>query len=678
MVRANVLWAGLAVLAALAVGPAGCTNSPAEKAQGRSQIGGDDPAADPDAYATVGSKTLPDNMGPIAVSGVGLVYRLPPGAGSNAPPGGWRQMLENNLKKQGWTNIRDILDDPTKTTSLVLVSALIPPGARKGEPIDLQISVPDESKTTSLRGGQLLPCELVEFDTTGNLSSLAKTGVPTGPKGGLVLGSVWAKTVEKAAVIAGTYAPPGAAAPVAEGEEPTLKAGRVWAGGRVTQNRPYFFLMKPGDDKIRIAAEVAERLNATFHANGDPARKVAEAKRPELVVVHVPHAYRHNHYRFLLVARQVPIVPVAADSLYRKKLADELLDPASCLVAAVKLEALGGESRRALRVGLESPSPWVRFAAAEALTYLGHTDGAAVLAKTVEEHPALRAHALKALAVMDDAACTDRLVELMGNPDPAVRYGAFIALRMADENHPSARGTLLNDSYWVHRVAPGTPGLVHLVTTNRSEVVVFGDGVKLRGPFTLPLGSEFTVSVPANGPEAKVSRIVRVKGQPDVKDVTCPTDLAAVLTTVARLGGGYGEAVELVRRADTAQVMTAAVAVDAIPRQLSVQQLAGFARVDPTLVKADVEVARVGLAGVDLEAAGVDLPADPAEARAPEAPVRPALSRDPGRLFGPRQPQTPTQAEGLSPVIPTTAVEPAAPPTPAAPRGASPGSVLGR
>ena len=46
--------------------------------------------------------------------------------------------------------------------------------------------------------------------------------------------------------------------------------------------------------------------------------KVAEAKRPELVVVNVPHAYRNNHHRFLIVARQVPVLPVAADSPARK------------------------------------------------------------------------------------------------------------------------------------------------------------------------------------------------------------------------------------------------------------------------------------------------------------------------------------------------------------------------
>ena len=47
---------------------------------------------------------------------------------------------------------------------------------------------------------------------------------------------------------------------------------------------------------------------------------------------------------------------------------------------------------------MNNTSPWVRFAAAESLAYLGHTDGASELAKLAEEHPALRAQCLKALA----------------------------------------------------------------------------------------------------------------------------------------------------------------------------------------------------------------------------------------------------------------------------------------
>lgn len=658
------------LLVGLAVGLTGCVGSKAEKGQNRAQIGGEDAAPDPDAFATVGMKTLPDNMGPVAVSGVGLVYKLRPGTGSAAPPGTWRQLLEQGLKKQGFSHLKDLLEDPNRTTSLVLVTAVIPPGARKGEATDVQISLPDDSRTTSLKGGVLLACDLYEYDTTGNLQSLKERGRPAAPSGNLLLGSVWAKA--EGPVVAGAFVKDeekDAGRRAAAVGPPDLKAGRIWGGARITQTRPYYFLLQPGSQNVRMAAQVAERLNAAFQGNADPNHKVAEFRSRELVVVNVPYAYRNNHHRFLLVARQVPIVPVSGDGAYRRQLEDELLDPATALTAAIKLEALGGDIRRVLRVGLESPSPWVRFAAAESLAYLGYTDGAAELAKLAEDHPGLRAYCLKALAATDDAAFTDRLADLMAGPDPVVRYGAFIALRLANENNPAAGGQLLNHSLWVHRAAPGSPGLVHLTTAGRSEVVLFGDGVKLRGPFApLPVGADFTVSMPGED-EVKITRVVQVGGSAEVKEQRCPADLYAVLGAMARLGGGHSEAVELLRRADAARLLSAALVVDAIPRQMSVQQLAALAKTDPALVKADVEVARVGTDRIDLETAGVDIASghDPDGKAEPAAP-RPPLSQRPGRLFGPKPPPEPAPVgEPLTPVVPasaeTTPPEPAPVPT---------------
>lgn len=652
MNRAWVLAAALAV--GSVVGSAGCKSSEVDKlkkkVQGRSQVG-DDPAADLDPAATVGQKTTVGNTEGITVSGVGLVYGLP-GTGGGAQPGGWRMMLENNLKKQGCSNLKELLDDPGKTTSLVLVSAVIPPGARKGELVDIQVTLPDDSKTTSLKGGKLLACDLFNSDTTGNLKSMIHEGRQAGPSGDLKLGDVWAKA--EGAVIAGQFVPTNGKVDIetdADGQ-PMFKVGRIWGGGRVTRTRPYFILLNPGDANPRMAATVAERLNSTFHATIEPNLKVADAKTRELILANVPLAYRNNHYRFLLVARHIPVLPAGSDSAYRRKLEDELLDPATTLHAAVKLEALGGSSMRSLRVGLESLSPWVRFASAEALTYLGQTDGAAELARLAEDHPALRAPCLKALASMDDAACTDRLADLMAGSDAVLRYGAFLALRLADENNAAVRGTLMNNAFWLHRVAAGSPGLIHLAAERRCEVVLFGDNLKLRGPFTLPVGSEYTVSVPANGTEATVTRIVIIKGDAEPKKVTCPTtDLSAVLTAIARLGGGYTEAVELIRKADRAQVLTAAVVIDAIPAELNVRQLAQFARKDPTLTRANVEIAKAGVVRPELNAEGFDLPAlepEPAAQFTPPPP-RPPLNREPGRIFGPKRHDVPAIDPGVVP-----------------------------
>jgi hypothetical protein len=639
-----------------AAGLAGCkhTSTPAAN-QPRSQIG-EDPS-DPDSVTTIGSKTIVSNTEPFVVSGVGLVYQLA-GTGSSPSPGGWRSMLEENLKKikrDQALNTKELLDGPGRTTSLVLLSALLPPGARKGDLIDVQVTLPEDSKTTSLQGGVLFPCELTTTDTSGNIHAQFHGGENAGPSGRLLIGNTWAKA--QGPLVAGNFvAVNGKPAPVvleADGR-PACRAGLISDGATLTGSRPYLFLLNPNDQRAAIAAAIAERLNTTFHTTADPNLKVAEAKDRETVVIHVPTAYRHNHYRFLLVARQVPYLPLRADSPVRQKLAEELMDPSTALTAAIKLEALGGDCRQSLLVGLESWSPWVRFAAAEALAYLGQTDGVGELGRLAEDHPALRAPALLALASVDDASGTDRLVEMLSSSDPELRQGAFIALRLADDRHPALGGRLMNRSYWMHQIAPDAPPAVQLRSFGRSEVLLCGD-VKFRGTVPpLALGTEFTVSVPA-GQLPKVTRVFKGRDGAEVKEVRCTEPkLSAALAALAALGGGYSEAIELIRKADRAEVLTGPLVLDAIPRQLSVQQLAGFSKVDNTLAKANLEVARVGTGELAVGADGFELPSGRgAAARSTTGPVaKPPLNRDPGHLFGPIfGPKRDTEAPRLDPAV---------------------------
>jgi hypothetical protein len=565
-------------------------------------------------------------------------------------------MLEETLKKMKRDqaiNTRELLDNPARTTSLVLVTARVPPGARKGDTIDVQVTLPEESRTTSLQGGVLFPCDLTTTETTGNIHSQFHGGEHAGPSGRLLLGSVWAKA-NGPLVACAFVATDGKPAPVSLEADLRLscRAGIVSDGAVVTGSRPYLFLLNPNDQRAPVAAAIAERLNTTFHTTAEPNLKVAEAKDREKVVIHVPTAYRHNHYRFILVARNVPYLPVRADSLYKQKLAEQLLEPSTAVVAAIKLEALGGDCRQTLRVGLESPSPWVRFAAAEALAYLGQTDGVGELGRLAEDHPALRAQCLTALASVDDAAGTDRLADMLSSSDPELRQGAFIALRLADDRHPALGGKLMNRSYFLHQIAPDAPPAVHLRSFGRSEVLISG-AVKVRGPvapFSIG-GTEFTFSVPA-GQLPKVTRVVKGRDGAVVREAKCVENtLSAALAALAALGGGYGEAIELIRKADRAEILTGPVVLDAIPHQLSVQQLAGFSKVDPTLAQVNREVARVGAVAPAVDANGFELPAAQGPVR-PVGPVaKPPLNRDPGHLFGPLFGPKHTEAPILDPSV---------------------------
>jgi len=633
MRRAAFVCAGVG-LAALSGALSGCLP---QQTTSRSQLPED--VADADQFATVGAKTAIGNVEPIQVSGVGLVYNLR-GTGSVPQADGWRTMLEQSIRRQRG-NAKEVLDDPAKQVSLVLVSAMIPAGARVGDRLDAAVSLPPSSRTVSLADGVLAPTDLQNYELAGSArDSLQSSGIPIGAvpsasEGTLLSGSKMASA--EGPLVAGYD---GGAKPTGDAVDGP-KSARVWEGVKCQLDRPYYFMLNENSPQPRLAMVIAERLNAVFPAPGDRTTKLAEAKvqgKP-IVVSFVPPTYRLNHTRFLLVARQVPLNPVSSESPYRKQLENDLLRPELAITTAIKLEALGVDSRQALRVGLQSDSPWVRFAAAEGLAYLGHADGAKDLADLAAKHPALRTQCLTALASLDDAVCLDQLAELTRHPDAQLRYGAFIALRLVDPKHEAVRNRTVNGSFQVFHVAPETEGLVHVNTDGRSEVVIFGTHSPLRTPFSFPLGNSLTVAAKEGEPTVTVSRVGTDKdGEPATKSATCLTDMAAVIKLLGESGATFGEVHEFVRRAQKAEVVTTAVLFNNAPRSLGVAQLATISRADPDLKKADLEIARGSGNASGVVPASYDLPSEAdsvkAQARALDAP---ALNREPGKLFGPRR-----------------------------------------
>ena len=125
---------------------------------------------------TIGKKITFANADPMPVSGIGLVVGLD-GTGGGAPVGPLRTMLENHLRQQGYEHIKEILD--SNTTSLVAVSGMLAPGSKKGDLFDVDVSVPRECKTSSLRGGKLVECPLYNYASKRAIDPAYK-----GPDGG--------------------------------------------------------------------------------------------------------------------------------------------------------------------------------------------------------------------------------------------------------------------------------------------------------------------------------------------------------------------------------------------------------------------------------------------------------------------------------------------------------------
>jgi flagellar basal body P-ring protein FlgI len=463
-----------------------------------------------------------------------------------------------------------MLGSPNNT--MVIVTAEIPAGSRKGDAIDAIITLPDQSRCTSLKGGYLVQCELYNYELAKRVNPNAQSPnrALKGYKLALAEGRVLVGVEGKAKVRAEHAA--NKTSSDRDDDDDSPKLGRVWGGCTCLESPPLALNLNTDQQQARIAARVAERINETFPGARLGNDTLASARNRSLIMLGVPSQYRHNLPHYLRVVRAIPLDHIPPkDGPYRHKLADQLLDPAHTLAAAIRLEALGEDSVPVLKAALKEPSFLVRFAAAEALAYMRKPACGEELARLAKEQPALRAHCLTALASLDESICRRKLEELMGEKDAALRYGAFHGLRVMDDRDSEVAGTKLNNSYWLHQVAKDSPPMVHYLTSRRPEIVLFGDTQALVAPFRFAIGEEFTITANRDDTVCTISRFSATKS---VAHRQCSMNLADVLQNLSELGGMYTDAVDLLQKADQQGRLNCEVHADAMPKPIDVQELA--------------------------------------------------------------------------------------------------------
>jgi flagellar basal body P-ring protein FlgI len=571
--RRLVAVCGLLVLAA-----AGCLQTPQPLQQSGEEVEKD---------KDLGLKTIRDvatvgNLGPLHVSGVGLVTGLDK-TGGGSPPSLWRKMLEDDLHKKGVENVKSLLN--SDESALVLVSTIIPAGARKGDRLDIEVTLPPGSGATSLRGGYLQETALMNFDTTQHLSLNAQGGNK------LIKGHTLARARGPLLVGFGS------------GNDPArMKSGRIWQGAVSLIDRPLHLTLNEDQKFYRVANVLADRLNLTFREDSKKRLRLlqqvadglnekftpgassplAKAKTKETVEINLPWEYRNNPERFLRVALLVPLRETPELEIrYRRKLEEMLLDPAQTIRAALRLEALGKESIASLKNGLESKYILVRFASAEALAYLGNTAGGEELAElaTAEQTAALRAYCLAALTALNEAVSNVKLEQMLSVPDASLRYGAFRALREMDPSNPRFEGELVNDAFWLHNVAHNSAPMVHVSTARRAEVVLFGEEPFLKTPVKIMAGAEFTITAEREDTRCTVSRFSLRQKTPERHQ--CSLRLRDVLKMIAQMGGSYADVVDLLKQANEGGQLNCPLWLDALPPAPSVEELARAGR-DPS------------------------------------------------------------------------------------------------
>lgn len=472
----------------------------------------------------------------LKVEGVGLVTQLS-GTGSDPPPSPLLDQLKKEMQTHEVRGISEAL--ASKDTAMVMVGGVIPPGAQKGDTIDLRVSTPPRSRTKSLRGGWLMPARLKQLMVIDR--SVHAGGVSAISQGEVLVDAVFEDSKDVV----------------------NEKRGRVIGGAVIAKTRLFGLGIHDDHSSVRTSSMIARAINDRFHhfSRGEKSG-VANALRDNQVELSLHPRYKHNFTRYLRVIRYIAVGETPAERTERLLRLERMLqEPTTAEMASLQLEALGPEAAAILRTGLRSPSSEVRFYAAEALAYLDTPDASEVLFEVAREIRAFRWRALTALAAMEHYGARDALTRLMDSPSAETRYGAFRALRTSDPNEAVVRGEVLGKSFGYHVISGISEPMIHFSRARRPEIVLFGYGQKIDPPAFLYAGKKILIK----GVDREKLKVSLFEPGAETEHVFCTTSVDDLIRTIVQLGGSYQEVLMAMQGAKENGYLDSRVEIGALP-----------------------------------------------------------------------------------------------------------------
>ena len=502
----------------------------------------------------------PSNMLPAKIEGVSLLEGLAD-TGADEPPSTWQAMVLQEMQRDQETKKTARQRIASLSTAVVILTTIVPPGARKGDRLDVTVTFPPNSQAKSMEGGYIEKGRLAEIIGTDVIHK--------GSVNGLVAGRV---TLDPDLIERGS--------PVA------LKQGKIIGGAILVRPREIWLTIREEERSSGVAQRVEDVINNRFsYRHNGSKRKVAEAKsgaaRVNLVV---PEEYRENINRYVNVVCEIAFFETP-DELNRRigELREKLLDPGTSEVASLQLEAIGPTNELAVdavRDGMKSPIEAVRYHSAVAMAYLDVSQdraaAARILADLGRDNALLRPSCMAVLGtcLKKSGEADAALRKLLSANSNETRYGAFRALWTRDPQDYMIQGEHLGGAFGYHCLnCQGTP-MVHVTMSRRPEIVLFSkENLRLQGEFEIDAGKRITVRT--QGGEVIVKRY---QSGIDEQRIT-GFSLDEVIRAIVDVGGGYPDVVQFLVAAKKNGTLVAvsgnasqpaALAFDALPGANSV------------------------------------------------------------------------------------------------------------
>lgn len=478
----------------------------------------------------------PANITLAKVEGVSLIEGLAD-TGADEPPSTYQEMVLEDLQRDPDKKKEARAKLASMTTAIGMVSAIVPPGARKGDRVDVEVSLIPNSTATSIEGGYINGGRLYQF--------LLADYIRKGAVDGLVAGQI--------------ILDPDL---LERGDPVAMKKGTIIGGAVIVRDRPIWLTIRPEERSAGVAKRIEDVINNRFCAKINGVKQnVAEAKygaaRINLIV---PDEYRDNIARYVNVISHIAFFETQ-DELNRRlsSLRIKLADPTTSELASYQLEAIGPNNQLVVDIiaeGLESQDESVRYNSAMTMAYLNapehRSKTAQILGQLAENSTLYRPSCLAVLGTcLKTSFEADQVLhQMLSSKSNETRYGAFRALWTRNPADYMIEGENLGGQFSYHCLNCDGAPMIHVTKSKRSEIVLFSkDRLFLSGRFDIDAGQRIVVRSSEEGIEVKRYSVDLDESR------TVGYNLDSVIRAIVDVGGTYSTVVRFLIEAKRADAL---------------------------------------------------------------------------------------------------------------------------
>ncbi len=471
------------------------------------------------------------NTEPMRVSGYGLVVNLS-GTGDTFAPRNVLRYMRSEMEKHGFGNPNLngyekmnpdlVLNDPLKRTAIVRVDAYLPAGAKKNQPIDVQVSALENNNTTSLHRGILYSADMSQRGADPLSPGAASVNPQARASGQIVVNPVAALSENPT-----------------DAQKLSLKYGLIMGRGVCMVDRPMVIRLRAPEKRMAriIEQRIQERFQAATVVSTYQGSRVAAAHDDSDIYIYIPQNLEIDAEHFGALVTHLYLSPSNDFAMLKARelvqIAQKDREKAPLLDISYCWEGLGKSALQEIRVLYSNDSADVAYAAARAGAYLGDiTAHEALMQMARNKDNPFQVNAVRVLGEVPRTSRISALLhELIDTDQNLLRIEAYKA--MIATNDGSILSEPIQNKYVLDIVASKGPPLVYASRSGIPRIAVIGGKTQLKSQITfLSMGGKFSIS---SSPERRGLQLY-YRGEETMPSVSMQSQ-SDLPILIARLGG---------------------------------------------------------------------------------------------------------------------------------------------